>query len=509
MHILSSSQVRQWDDYTIQHEPIRSVDLMERAALACAEWIITHYPLQKKAVFFCGKGNNGGDGLALARLLFERGWQVSTYILEFGHMGTDDFQANLARLHELSLPPKFISTTETIPSIEAGDLVIDALLGSGLNRPVEGLTAELVDHINACSNTIISIDIPSGLSADQSSKGHKAVKATETLAFQCYKPAFLVAENSAYIGRVSILDIGLLPEFIQQLPAAYTMVDDAYVRSKYKPRNEFSHKGNFGHALLFAGSQGKMGAAILCARACLRSGVGLLTLHVPAMGQAILQSTVPEAMTQADNDESKITEFSGKPEKFQVMGIGPGIDTHDQTLSMLTRLFQIAECPMILDADALNLVAREVDLLKSIKGKSVLTPHPKEFERLFGKSDNDFARLELLKQKAIQFQSVILLKGRFSCVATPDGKLFFNSSGNAGMGTGGAGDVLTGIITGLAAQGYSLSDAACMGMYLHGIAGDIAASRFSKEAMIAGDIIDCLPEAFKVLFGRDGNPGIQ
>ena len=505
MRILTSSQVRQWDQFTIEQEPILSINLMERAASACLNWILQHYPSQKAFVVFCGKGNNGGDGLAIARMLSRQGVEVAVYILEFGHLGTDDFQVNLARLHELPLSPRFISSEELIPEINKDVVVIDALLGSGLNRPVEGLTATLVRHLNNSGNDIISIDIPSGLSADESSAGNIVIKAKHTLAFQCLKPAFVVPENQASTGEVHILDIGLHPGF-ETDNNSFIWVDEILVRSIYNPRTPFSHKGNFGHALLSVGSYGKLGASMLSAKACLRSGVGLLTVHIPQCGYSIIQSAVPEAMAIADNNEHHLTSVLPL-EKYQSIGIGPGIDTNEETRKMLHSMMSDSRIPIILDADALNLLSQDISILTTANGKAILTPHPKEFQRLFGESSNDFSRLELLKQKAAEYNAIILLKGRYSCVASPDGKLFFNSSGNPGMATGGSGDVLTGIITAFAAQNYSAIEATLIGMYIHGIAGDIAANNYSQEAMIAGDIIESLPEAFKVLFYTGADPG--
>ena len=498
MRILTSSQVREWDQFTIDHEPILSIDLMERAARTCTDWILQHYPSQKTFVVFCGKGNNGGDGLAIARMLTGHGIEVSVYILEFGHLGTVDFQSNLARLHELPLSPRFISSEELIPEIPNDPVVIDALLGTGLNRRVEGLTESVVHRINSSENEVISIDIPSGLSADKSSAGNTVIRATHTLAFQCLKPAFMVAENQQHTGEVHILDIGLHPQF-EPAGDPYLLVNEALVRSIFKPRPSFSHKGTFGHALLCVGSYGKMGAGILAAKACLRAGVGLLSVHIPNCGYTIIQSAVPEAMAIADlNDHHLAT--APPVDRYQAIGIGPGIDTDDDTKKMLQSIMSNTQPPVILDADALNILSKDRSLLKLIEGKSILTPHPKEFERLFGESTDDFSRLELLKAKAIEYNAIILLKGRYSCVASPEGKLYFNSSGNPGMATGGSGDVLTGMLTAFVAQGYQHLEATLLAMYLHGIAGDLAANKYSQEAMIAGDIIESIPEAFKALF---------
>ena len=494
MQILTSNQIRAWDEFTIQHEPIASIDLMERAAATCYQWITRNYE-GKSFSIFCAKGNNGGDGLAIGRML-SANHSVTVYILEFGHMGTQDFQTNLARLHETQSVIKFIPTEETIPSITSGDILIDALFGSGLNRPIEGLTARLVDTINESGNEVVSIDVPSGLSADNSSKGNIAVRASHTLSFGCYKPAFLVAENEANLGRLHILDIGLHNEFLIHLQSSTFFVDRSIAQSIIKPRPVFSHKGIFGHGLIIAGSYGKIGAAVLAARACLRSGIGLLTMHAPGCGNHILQTAVPEAMVDTDADERINTTVTTELNKYDAIGIGPGLGTAYATGTLIRNVISTYRKPIVLDADALNILSAHQDWLQNLPPHSILTPHPKEFERLFGHSENDFARIELAKQKAKEYKLVIVLKGHHTFIATPDEKSFFNSTGNAGMATGGTGDVLTGIVTALLAQKYSSADAAVLGVYLHGLAGDIAIKQISPPSLIASDVIDHLGHAF-------------
>lgn len=500
MKILSAMQIRDWDEYTIQHEPISSINLMERAATKCSEWLMQQYPDATSFSVFCGKGNNGGDGLAIARMLMQQNYSVTIYILEFGHKGTDDFQTNLARLHQL---PKadihFIQSEEQFHDLPKDQLVIDALFGSGLNRNLEGVTAKLVEHINNSGCNIISIDIPSGLFVDHSSKGNAVIKATHTLSFQCYKLAFLVAENQDYTGALHILDIGLDNDYYNTVHCQFELIDDSVIHSIYKPRKRFAHKGNFGHALLVAGSYGKMGAAVLSAKACLRSGTGLLTCHIPKCGYEILQTAVPEAIVMADLNVELNTKIEDDLAKYVTIGIGPGIGTAPVTKMMLRDLFDSYRSPVVLDADALNIIASQKDLLQLIPAGSVLTPHPKEFERLFGETGNDFARIDLALEKAKELNCIIILKGHHSFIATADGRGFFNSTGNPGMATAGSGDVLTGILTGLLAQGYSTVEAAILGTYLHGLAGDIAAKALSMEAMLAGDIISNLGAAFSSL----------
>ena len=499
MQILSADQVRAWDEFTIQHEPIASIDLMERAAATCFQWIVQRYEGRNFSIF-CAKGNNGGDGLAIARML-SANHSVTVYVLEFGHLGTQDFQINLARLHETQAVIKFISTEENIPGIPPGEIIIDALFGSGLNRPINGLTAALVSAINNSGNEIISVDIPSGLSADTSSKGNIAVMASHTLGFQCYKPAFLVAENDVYIGKLHILDIRLHDDYLERIASVYNFVDKAIARGIMKPRKKFSHKGNFGHALLIAGSHGKIGAVVLAARACLRTGVGLLTVHCPANGNDILQTAVPEAMIDTDSNEKINTTVTTELNRYDAVGIGPGLGTAYDTATLLQNVISTFTKPVVVDADALNILAAHPEWIAKLFPLSILTPHPKEFERLFGATENDFDRIRLARQKAREHNIIIVLKGHHTFIATPREQHFFNSTGNAGMATGGSGDVLTGIISSFVAQKYPSEDAAVLGVYLHGLAGDLAAKKMSEPALIASDIIDHLGSAFKQVEG--------
>ena len=499
MKILSAEDIRRWDQYTIEHEPVSSIDLMERAAGKCVDWIEENIQGDNSYTIFCGKGNNGGDGLAIARILAQKNYPVTVYILEFGHKGTPDFQTNLARLHQVQgVTILFIQSEENFHVIDGNEIIIDALFGSGLNRKLEGVTARLVDHINAGTNSVIAIDLPSGMFTDRSSKDNTTVRATHTLSFQCLKPAFLVAENENCTGEIHILDIGLHEGFYHSVAGKYEWVNEETIRSIHKPRKRFAHKGNFGHGLLVAGSYGKMGAAVLSARASMRSGIGLLSCHIPGCGYTIMQSTVPEAMVMTDNNSSVLTKVEDDLTKYESIGIGPGIGTAAETKMMVRDIFDAYRHPVIIDADALNILASQKDLVKLIPTGSILTPHPKEFARLFGETANDFERIELALEKAKQLHVIIVLKGHHTLIATPDGKGFFNSTGNAGMATGGSGDVLTGILTGLLAQGYSSVETAILGVYLHGLAGDIAAQKLSMEAMVAGDIVECLGGAFLV-----------
>jgi len=497
MKIFSAQQIREWDQYTIQHEPIPSVELMERAAGRCVRWLEENTLLDQSFKIFCGKGNNGGDGLAMARMLSQRGCGVAVFILEFGHLGTEDFQVNLERLHQFAVVEiKYIQTEQQFPPLEKNEIIIDALFGSGLNRPLEGVTAKLVEHINDSAHKIIAIDTPSGMPIDHSAEVQTIVKADHTLTFQVFKLSFLFPENAPFIGEVHVLDIGLHPDFYNSADSNFELIDEKMISAIYKPRHRFAHKGNFGHALLIAGSYGKMGAAVLCAKACLRSGAGVTTCHIPKCGYEIMQTAAPETMVMSDLDSSIITKIEDDLSKFTCIGMGPGIGTASETRKVLQEIFETYKRPMVLDADALNLTSKDKKLLKKIPANSILTPHPKEFERMFGETKNDFARIELAQQKATEFDIIIVLKGHHTCVATPGGKLYFNNTGNAGMAKGGSGDVLTGIITAVVGKYHDAIKSAILGVYLHGLAGDIASKQYSLEAMTAGDIVASLGEAF-------------
>lgn len=496
MKVFSAAQIKQWDAYTITHEPVSSTDLMERAANACFKWLQLQYHSKQVYYIFCGRGNNGGDGLALARLLIGQKHTVAVYILENGKDGTPDFKINLKKLETFTFSIHSIAAETDFPEIPGDALVIDALFGTGLNKPLNGIAAALTEHINQSGAPVISIDIPSGLFADVSSKGNTVINAAYTLSFQQPKLAFFIAENEGCYGDVHILDIGLHPQFEKAEQALYHLVDRAAVQSVYKPRKQHSHKGNYGHAAIIAGSYSMMGAAVLSAKSCLRSGAGKLTSFIPECGYTILQTAVPEAMCKVSG--LKFIEDIESIGAFDSIGIGPGIGLHPAHTGLLKSIFRELQTPVVLDADALNTIAENKELLQVLPHHSILTPHPKEFERLFGKTENDFERLQLALQKSKEHNCYIILKGHNSFISTPDQKGYINSTGNAGMATAGSGDVLTGILTALLAQKYPALQACMLGVYLHGLAGDKAAEELSGEAMIAGDIADYLPKAFRL-----------
>ena len=512
MKIFTATQIRQWDQYTIEHEPISSINLMDRAATVCFNFIkkqllvsrnTTNNPADKPIKIFCGKGNNGGDGLAIARKLINEGYEPQVYILDSGNSGTENFEIYLSECFKITDKIYFIRQKADIPTIKSSELIIDALFGTGLNKPLEGVAAAAVQKINESGACIVSIDLPSGMYADNSSCDLVRIQPNYTLGFQHYKTCFLMAENAAAIGSLHLLDIGLHQGFVTDETTNLQLVDKEMIKAIYRPRNPFSHKGTFGHALIVAGSYGKMGAAILSSNACLRSGVGLLTMQVPESGYPIIQTASPEAMAVTDLD----VDFT----KYQCIGAGPGLGTTKEAKKRIQTLLKYFgskkaaknsttdRCPLVLDADGLNILAGEPSLLQQLPKNTILTPHPKEFERLFGQSENEFERMELALKKAAELNCYIILKGHHSFIACASGKGYFNNTGNAGMASGGSGDTLTGILTGLSAQGYSALESCLMGVYLHGLAGDIAADQLSQEAMLASDIVQNLGGAFKCI----------
>ena len=491
MKILSAQQIHNWDAYTIAHEPIDSVDLMERAAQACTDYI-SHEPLfEKPFKIFCGKGNNGGDGLAIARQLLNQHYNVSIYIIEFGAVGTEDFQTNLQRLHELDINIRFIQSEEFFPQINEDDIVIDALYGSGLNRPLKDLSAALVNYINRSNAFVIAIDVPSGMFLDKSSADNAVIKAGITLTFQCHKLCFLVAENADYTGDLKILDIGLLPDFPDTVESIYQLITKEIIQNIYKPRKPFSHKGSYGHALIIAGNTGKMGAALMATHACLRAGAGLTTVNVPEKFLETVHGYLPEAMCSLRENELDF-------EKITSLGIGPGLGTEKDAQDLVWKALHQFKKPMIIDADALNIISENKEWLKQLPAGTILTPHPKEFERLFGKAESDFERIKMALEQSTKYNCIIILKGRYTLIADK-GKGWFNTTGNAGLAKGGSGDILTGIITALLAQKYDSLNAALFGVYLHGLAADITLEKQSEESMLASDVIENLGTAFNNL----------
>ena len=501
MKIFRTAQIKSIDAATIKYEPIASIDLMERAAQRLTEAISGRFGGKGNLfAIFAGPGNNGGDGLAVARMLAAQGETVKTWLVNPKHRLSPDCGTNLSRLQECGVP--FVECHEKFdaPTLSDESIIIDALFGSGLGGPVGGLFAEVVEFINNSRHTVVSVDIPSGLPGEYGGgyPEENIVRAHLTYTLQFPKLSLLMPENEKFFGSWQTIDINLSPQAIADEPSNlfFTKIED--VRKYIKPRSLFSHKGDNGRALLVAGSQGMAGASILAARACLRSGVGLLTLHIPRCNNSIVQSSVPEAMTKPDCSDTYISE-EPCTNGYNAVAIGPGLGNNTATEAAVLRMIEDTKIPLILDADALNILARNPASLEKLPPYSILTPHPGEFARLAGTNCCRCGQMEQASALAQKYNIFIILKGAYTAVCTPEGEIHFNSSGNPGMAKGGSGDTLTGILLALIAGGYTPREASIIAPYIHGLAGDIAAARQGMTAMTAGDIIDSLPSAWKML----------
>jgi len=475
---------------------------MERASEALAGWISENCKNHKKMAIFCGNGNNGGDGLALARILYMKGFDADVFVQNPKGKFSDDASVNLKRLRDFS----GISVREFREAAQYNfddrTVIIDALFGTGLSRPLEGVGKQVVEMLNEKTCIKISVDIPSGLPADTIFEKDQVVfKADYTLSFQCWKKSFLHPETGKYTGKVIILDIGLHPEYLESEAVEDFVIDEKLINRIFKPREDFSHKGTYGKVTIVGGSYGKMGAAVLATRSALKTGTGLTFTLAPKSGYEILQISCPEAMFIESGNE-QIEDF--KPESNTVYGIGPGLGTHEKTAKGLLGFLKGYNAPLVLDADALNIISKDQKNLKLIPQRSLITPHPKEFERLFGSTQNSFERLKLACEKAKEFNIYIVLKDHHTQVVTPEGDVFYNINGNAGLAKGGSGDILTGILASLLAQGYSEEDTCILGVWLHGRAGDLAAEKYSKESMLPTDVINTFGNVFEELNKTNG-----
>ncbi len=500
LKILHAAQIHAADAHTIAHEPIASIDLMERASGVFARWFIEkfldecdHFDCPEIKIF-CGPGNNGGDGLAIARLLHENGFTPEVFVLNIGIENSADFQLNLKRLQQINYEIQYISNEADFPEIRKSSFIIDALFGSGLNKPLQGVAAVLIEYLNKADANRVAVDIPSGLFADKKSDG-TIFLAHHTLSFELPKLAFLFPENEKYVGEFTFLTIGLDKKFIAQQETKNYLLERYDVEERFRKRKKFSHKGNYGSVLIIGGSYGKMGAVHLSAKAALKTGCGLATAYIPTCGYTAIQASLPEAMTLCDKETQHIADISFET-KFDAVAIGMGLGTHPVTSEAFLNFLKKQTQPLLLDADALNILSQHKNKLKLIPQNSIITPHPKEFERLFGNTDNDFERHLLQLQKASELKIIIVLKGAHTIIAYPDGTSYFNATGNPGMATAGSGDVLSGIIVSLLAQGYTPKEAALMGVYIHGWAGNVASVTHSMTALTASNIIDSFSEVF-------------
>ena len=507
MKFFTTSQIRQLDQFTIENEQISSINLMERAAQVLYLEVLRKVESDQSVLIFAGPGNNGGDALAVARMLLQSTLQVQVILLHTGKLSAD-CETNQERL--FAKFPTALSTQSDrfeAPVIEQNTIIIDGLFGSGLTRPLSGIYAEAIHWINKSGCKVFAIDIPSGLQGEENiplaPKGEQdiaIIEADYTFSLQFPKLAFLLPENAEYVGKWTILDIGIHPKTIAETDSNFYYLEKTDVQLILKPRSMFSHKGTFGHAFIVAGSKGMAGASVLSSKAALRSGAGLVTVHGPECNRTIVQTVVPEVIFQSDVE----TDFSSdllSIEPYSAIAIGPGIGKQPETATMIRKFLKNATKPCILDADALNIIGEDKELLQFIPKNSILTPHPKEFERLFGGCVNSYERIKKASDMARKLGVIIILKGSHTLIATPDGKMYFNSTGNSGMATAGSGDVLTGILVGLLAQGYTPEETAKLGVYLHGRAGDLALKEQTEESLIAGDIICHIGEAFRSLKG--------
>lgn len=504
MKILSCTQQREADAYTIEHNSILSINLMEKAAGLITDDICKRWDKSHRMVVFAGPGNNGGDAVAVARMLHLKNYQVQVILFNITGVLSDDCLTNVKRLQECG----FTNYTEVSsqfdpPKLISNDVVIDGLFGAGINKPLSGGFAAVVQYINASQAKVVSIDMPSGLMGEDNSRNirQNIIKADLTLTIHMPKLSFLFAENEDITGEWEVLDIGINREYENNAESNYEITEMNDVKKMLRPRKKFAHKGSFGHGVLIAGSYGMGGAAVLAARSCMKCGIGLLTIHTPVCNHQLLQMSIPEAMTQDDIDER----FFAEPielDNYQALGIGPGLGQEDFTAQAIIDQISSSYIPTVIDADALNAFSSNRNYLNRIPKKSILTPHVKELERLVGRCSNTFERIQKAKDLASYLHCYIVLKGAWTVVITPEGKCYFNPTGNPGMATAGSGDVLTGILTSLLAQGYTPEEACRLGTYVHGLAGDIAAERNGEISMSATDIVNALPEAWKKLTGK-------
>lgn len=495
--LLTPAQIHQADKATVESEQITSADLMERAAKAFNNIFIAEYgDLLKPVTVYCGTGNNGGDGLAIAKLLAGYGYhKVTVKVARFSEKATDDFNRNFERLKQTGIKIAEYEQAADFPEEDAA-IIIDALLGNGLNKPLGGEYRQLVQKINNAGKIIVSVDIPTGFFGEGEIEADAVtIRSNLTITFQQPRINFLLPGSKHAIKKWIAATIGIDKKFVGGLNSKYQYLEETDIKQILKPRERFSNKGTYGHALIVAGQPETMGAALLCSLACVYAGAGLTTACVPESGLTALNSYLPEVM-------AIICKGNNLPgiewDKFSTMGIGPGLGKEEGALTLLREIFTNYKKPVVIDADALNLIAAN-NLLSMLPEQSIITPHMKEFDRLFGEHKSWWQRLQTASAKAKELNIYIVLKNDYTIIAAPDEKLYFNSTGNAAMASGGMGDVLTGIITALLAQKY-LPLAACLaGVYLHGKAGDELALPNRLLVVLPGDVAKQVPETFAAL----------
>ena len=507
MKIFAKEQIYEGDRLTAERQSITSTELMERAGTQIFNWIHTRMQgAQVPIHVFCGIGNNGGDGLVVSRHLITHGYNVITYVVNCSDKRSKDFLANYDRIKQVTKEwPTLLSCKEEFPEISKDDIIVDAVFGIGLNRPADDWVKALFQHFRKSGAFTLAIDMPSGLYSDKVPEDPNGVVwASYTLSFASPKLVFFLPDTARYTQQWEIIDIGLDPEFLYAIETEAELIGKYEVLPLYRPRDKFSHKGTFGHSLIIGGSYGKIGAVVLSARSALSAGAGLVSAFIPKCGYGIMQTAVPEAMVITDNNEAYISAIQTDVD-LTVAAIGMGLGTNKETADALARFLKSNKAPLVVDADALNIIAEHPELLKLLPKHSVLTPHPGELERLTGTWEDDFEKLAKAKAFAKENDLVLVLKGAHT-ITTFENMLYVNSTGNPGLATAGSGDVLTGIICGLISQGYEPIAAAIFGVYLHGRAADIAISEFGYESLMAGHVIDYLGEAYIDLFKRPEQP---
>ncbi|WP_273273699.1 NAD(P)H-hydrate dehydratase [Maribacter polysiphoniae] len=500
MKFFNAGQIYAADKSTIEKQGISSNELMERAAVQIFNWLhLRMQGAQVKIHLFCGIGNNGGDGMALARHLKEHGYNIEVNVVNYSDKRSKDFLINLDRLKDLKIWPNFLERDCGFAEIGRDDIIVDAIFGIGLNRNPDPWVAKLIQHLNHSGAFILAVDVPSGVFMDKAIEDTNAViRANHVLSFQAPKLIFFLPETGVFSNQWEVLDIGLDPEYLAATETEFDLMGKNEVLPMYVPREKFSHKGTYGHSLIVGGSYGKIGAVALAARAALTVGSGLVTAYVPRCGYVPIQTSLPEVMVITDKDEDciKSIEFDIRP---TVVGLGVGLGTSPETAEALSGFLDGIESPLVIDADGLNLLSKHKELLKKLPPKTILTPHPKELERLVGSWKDDFEKLKKTKAFSKKHDVIIVIKGAHS-ITVYGGHGYVNTTGNPGMATAGSGDTLTGIITGLVAQGYAPLDATIFGVYLHGRAGDIALEQTGYQALTASKIIDAIGMAFIDLF---------
>lgn len=494
MKIFTAEQIYAADKFTIENQGISADTLMEQAAISIFNWL--HARLQGapvRIVLFCGIGNNGGGGLALARHLQEHGYNILVYVVNYSEKRAPEFLINLDRLKDRKVWPEFIDGTCCTPEILQNDIIVDAIFGIGLNRPPVDWVQQLMQHINALKAFVLSVDVPSGLFMNQKTEPGAVVQASYVLSFQSPKLPFFLPDTGSFLGQWEVLDIGLDSKFLADLPTKYTLLTKPLLLPIYRPRAQFSHKGTYGHAAIIGGSYGKIGAAQMAAKACLKIGSGLVSVHTPECGYTSMQAALPEVMVSTAGEKQLTSmELSFVPD---AIGIGVGMGEDETTLKAFEKFLNETKVPLVVDADAINLCAAQPKLCNALPKDTILTPHPKELERLIGTWDDDWQKLEKAHSFSVKHNCILIIKGAHSIIINGE-EGYINITGNPGMATAGTGDVLTGVVTGLLAQGYTPMNAAVLGTYLHGLAGDITASQQGVEATIATEVIQNIGNAY-------------